>query len=152
MALPRACKIKIAPDIGLAPELCFSFSGLKTALLYYVRRNPDALRPGHIERLAAAYQDAIVSALTRGARHAILREKIACLAVAGGVSLNRCLRAALQELAATMNVRLLLAEPDCCVDNAAMVAGLAGSGGGVAGNAALMLDVCPNLEWGMGGS
>jgi len=51
-------------------------------------------------------------------------------------------------LASKAGVRLLLAEPRFCGDNAAMIAGLAGMGGGVRGEAALRLDVVPALEAG----
>lgn len=55
----------------------------------------------------------------------------------------------LRQVADAAGVRLLLAEPRFCGDNAAMIAGLAGSGGGVRGLAALGLDVAPALETGL---
>ncbi len=95
----------------------FSFSGLKTALLYAVRR----LGPGELERrradLAASYQRAIVRALverTRAAAEALGFQRVA---VVGGVAANSELRAALPEAA--------LAPLSLCTDNAAMIASAA---------------------------
>jgi N6-L-threonylcarbamoyladenine synthase len=68
--------------------------------------------------------------------------------VVGGVSLNRRLREKLKLLAQAMGFELLLPSPEYCVDNAAMVAGLAGIGLGISGPAALALDAEPNLEIG----
>ena len=112
----------------LRAELCVSFSGLKTALLYHLRQHPPRT-PEEVNAVAAAYQEAIVDAL----------------AVGGGVSLNRRLRERLAEVAGRRHVPLLLAEPRFCGDNAAMIAGLAGAGGGVRGSAALELDAVPSL-------
>lgn len=128
---------------GLMADMCFSFSGLKTALLNHLRHHPmtdDAAR----DQLAAAYQEAVVAALAegcaRGLRHC---RGVRALAAGGGVTLNRSLRERLSAVAAEAGVRLLLPVPAHCGDNAAMVAGLAGAGGGVRGEAAWLLDVLP---------
>ena len=71
-------------------ELDFSFSGLKTALLYRLRDEPDADRAD----LAASYQRAIVEALTARTRAALEREGLERLAIGGGVAANSELRAA----------------------------------------------------------
>ncbi|MBN2302736.1 MAG: tRNA (adenosine(37)-N6)-threonylcarbamoyltransferase complex transferase subunit TsaD [Lentisphaerae bacterium] len=131
---------------GLDPKLCFSFSGLKTALRYYLDRNPTGGDKANIASIAASYQEAIVDALLARCRTAI--RKKACLSVSGGVSLNSRLRVRLQELAEELRIRLLLAEPKYCADNAAMVAGLAGAGGGIWGDEAMNLDVEPSLSLG----
>jgi N6-L-threonylcarbamoyladenine synthase len=128
---------------GMDPALCFSFSGLKTALLYYLREHPVAGDAAATAAVAASYQDAIVDALVRRCKLALRGTR--CLAVGGGVSLNSSLRAKLQTLADDLGVRLLLAKPRYCADNAAMVAGLAGMGRGICGEAALDLDCDPNL-------
>jgi N6-L-threonylcarbamoyladenine synthase len=103
--------------VARVPGFDFSFSGLKTALLYTVRD----LAPDELERrradLAAAYQRAIVRALverTVAAADAIGAEKIA---VVGGVAANSELRAALPGAA--------LAPLELCTDNAAMIASAA---------------------------
>jgi N6-L-threonylcarbamoyladenine synthase len=129
----------------LRPELCVSFSGLKTALMYHLRKHPVA-GPEDVNAIAASYQEAIVSALADRCDRALRGGSYRCLAVGGGVSLNARLRARLQEVAGHRQVRLLLAEPKYCGDNAAMIAGLAGAGCGVRGPAALSLDATPSLS------
>ena len=132
---------------GVDSELCFSFSGVKTALLYYLKNSP--LMTGEEDKrnsIAASYQEAIIDALIDKCRKTLTGGlNLAC---AGGVSLNNRLRLRLAELASERKVRLLLAKPQHCADNAAMVAGLAGTGCGICGQEALELDVCPNLETG----
>ena len=130
---------------GLDADLCVSFSGLKTALLYSVRRNPpkdDAEKA----RLVAGYQEAIVGALADRTARALRRRAYKALVVGGGVSLNGRLRARLAEVAQAAGVPLLLAQPKFCGDNAAMIAGLAYWRRNVAGDAALEVDVDPTLR------
>ncbi|MEA2333015.1 MAG: tRNA N6-adenosine threonylcarbamoyltransferase [Thermoleophilaceae bacterium] len=98
-------------------ELDFSFSGLKTALLYRLRDEPDADRAD----LAAAYQRAIVDALTARTRAALEREGLERLAIGGGVAANSELRAAVEHLGVPVSVPPL----ELCTDNAAMIAGAA---------------------------
>ena len=130
---------------GLDAELCVSFSGLKTALLYSVRRAPpkdDAEKA----RIVAAYQEAIVGALADRTARALRRKPYRALVVGGGVSLNGRLRARLAEVAQAAGVPLLLAEPKYCGDNAAMIAGLAYWRRNVTDDAALAVDVDPTLR------
>ncbi|MFZ4394336.1 MAG: tRNA (adenosine(37)-N6)-threonylcarbamoyltransferase complex transferase subunit TsaD [Kiritimatiellia bacterium] len=128
----------------LRAELCVSFSGLKTALMYHLRNHPVA-GPEDVNAIAASYQEAIVDALADRCDRALRGGRYRCLAVGGGVSLNARLRVRLQEVAESRHVRLLLALPKYCGDNAAMIAGLAGAGCGVRGPAALSLDATPSL-------
>ena len=130
---------------GLDADLCVSFSGLKTALLYSVRKNPpkdDAEKA----RLVAGYQEAIVGALADRTARALRRKSYRALVVGGGVSLNGRLRARLAEVAQAAGVQLLLAEPKYCGDNAAMIAGLAYWRRNVTDDAALAVDVDPILR------
>lgn len=124
-------------------ELCFSFSGLKTALLYYLREHSASGAGAAVADVAASYQEAIVDALVDRCERGLQDER--CLACVGGVSLNSRLRSRLQDLAEARSVRLLLAAPRHCADNAAMIAGLAGAGQGVRGGAAMTIDADPNL-------
>ncbi|NLL84310.1 MAG: tRNA (adenosine(37)-N6)-threonylcarbamoyltransferase complex transferase subunit TsaD [Lentisphaerae bacterium] len=136
------------PGLGtMDADLCASFSGLKTSLLYRLRENPPQ-STADINAIAAAYQAAIVNALAERCQLALSRGHYRYLAVGGGVSLNRSLRQRLQQVAAHTNTPLLLAEPRLCGDNAAMIAGLAGAGGGITGLAALHLDATPSLPVG----
>ncbi|MBP5319581.1 MAG: tRNA (adenosine(37)-N6)-threonylcarbamoyltransferase complex transferase subunit TsaD [Kiritimatiellae bacterium] len=132
---------------GLCAELCVSFSGLKTALMYHLRSHPPA-DDAETAAIAAAYQEAIVGALADRTARALRRNRYAALLVGGGVSLNGRLRERLREVADAAGVPLLLALPKYCGDNAAMIAGLAGLGVGVTGPAAMRLDVAPSLEAG----
>ena len=130
---------------GLDADLCVSFSGLKTALLYSVRKNPpkdDAEKA----RLVAGYQEAIVGALADRTTRALGRKPYRALVVGGGVSLNGRLRVRLAEVAQAAGVRLLLAEPKYCGDNAAMIAGLAYWRRNVMDDVALAVDVDPTLR------
>ena len=132
---------------GLDAELCVSFSGLKTALLYSVRKNPpkdDAEKA----RLVAAYQEAIVGSLADRTRAALRRQPYRSLVVGGGVSLNARLRSRLKEVADEAGVPIFTAQPKYCGDNAAMIAGLAFHHRRLEGDAALAADVDPSLEAG----
>ena len=95
------------------PELDFSFSGVKTALLYVVRD----LAADELERrradLAASYQRAIVSALVERTRAAAAETGAERIAVVGGVAANSELRASFPDAA--------LAPLELCTDNAAMI-------------------------------
>ncbi|MBN1669495.1 MAG: tRNA (adenosine(37)-N6)-threonylcarbamoyltransferase complex transferase subunit TsaD [Kiritimatiellae bacterium] len=129
-----------------AAACAFSFSGVKTALLYYLRDNPETLADlGRVRDVAASYQEAIVDSLLKSTGRALQRIDCSVLAVVGGVSLNARLREKAAALAARHGRDLRLAEPRFCADNAAMVAGLAGAGEGVRGAAAFELDAEPNL-------
>jgi tRNA N6-adenosine threonylcarbamoyltransferase len=98
-------------------ELDFSFSGLKTALLYRLRDEPDADRAD----LAASYQRAIVDALTARTLAALRREGLERLAIGGGVAANSELRATVEGL----GVPVWVPPTELCTDNAAMIAGAA---------------------------
>ena len=139
---PRAGTAALA---GLDADLCVSFSGLKTALLYHVRKNPPR-DDRETAALVAAYQEAIVGTLADRTRLALARRPYRVLVVGGGVSLNGRLRAQLAAVAAEAGVRLLLAQPKYCGDNAAMIAGLAFYRRNLMGDAALAADVQPALQ------
>ena len=103
--------------VARVPGLDFSFSGLKTALLYAVRD----LAPDELERrradLAASYQRAIVRALVERTEAAARRTGAKSVAVVGGVAANSELRSSLPGARA--------APPPLCTDNAAMIASAA---------------------------
>ncbi len=142
---PRGRPGKDRPTInGMASALCFSFSGLKTALLYYLRDNP--IGEGESQRLAdvvASYQEAIVDPLVKRTIKAL--DGMRTLVVGGGVSLNSRLRSRLVEEAGRRGVQLLLADAGHCGDNAAMIGAVAALGGGTWDGAASGLDVEPSL-------
>jgi len=102
--------------------LDFSFSGLKTALLYTIRDLGEHETERRRADLAAAYQAAVVGALIARLRQALERERPSRLAVGGGVAANSELRARVDELAAELGVEVWIPPHDLCTDNAAMIA------------------------------
>lgn len=135
---------------GLDADLCTSFSGLKTSLLTYVKNANAAggVPTEEIPRICASYQRAIVASIADRTSCALRRRRYRALIVGGGVSLNGALRDALQRVADEAGVRLLLAKPKYCGDNAAMIAGLAYWRRNLTDAAALAADVSPSLEAG----
>ena len=134
---------------NLDPRFCVSFSGLKTALLYWLKDHPLAPAPtGEVADLAASYQEAIVDTLVQRLSRAT--ESLKVVAVVGGVSLNHRLREKLAALAVKRRLRIILAAPQHCTDNAAMIAGLAAHKLSDPGStrAAMALDAEPNLGLG----
>ena len=127
-ANPQAIKF---PRSWLAKDsLNFSFSGLKTAVLYHVRgQNAHAknvqLSPTETADIAASFQQAVVDVLVGKAMLALKQQHLKKLIIGGGVSANSALRQTLTTACRENNTDLFLAPLSYCTDNAAMVAGLA---------------------------
>jgi len=108
-------------------RLDFSFSGLKTAVLYKVY-GQDGTRTGSLPSgpfradLAASFQQAVVEVLAEKTRQAVRQTGLKRLAVGGGVAANRSLRAALARMAAQEETELIIPPVILCTDNAAMAA------------------------------
>jgi N6-L-threonylcarbamoyladenine synthase len=134
------------------PDLCFSFSGLKTALLYYVREHPLAADDVRLPDIAASYQQAVVDTLAIQVRRALDAVDVRSLGCAGGVARNGALRRALSAVARDCGIPFHAAEPDLCTDNAAMVAAL-GAALLARGTSPTSLgaDILPTWPLGMGG-
>lgn len=109
------------PRAQLENSYDFSFSGLKTAVLYYTRQHKNFSVP----QVAYAFQDSVISVLTAKAMRACQRKKAKSLLVGGGVAANSALRLSLQQAANRLHISLYLPPMVFCLDNAAMVAGLA---------------------------
>jgi N6-L-threonylcarbamoyladenine synthase len=108
-------------------RLDFSFSGLKTAVLYKVHGqdgNRSAALPTGAFRadLAASFQQAVVDVLVEKARQAIRQTGLKRLAVGGGVAANGCLRSALEAMTREEQGELFIPPLKLCTDNAAMAA------------------------------
>jgi N6-L-threonylcarbamoyladenine synthase len=103
-------------------SLDFSFSGLKTALLYRLQAMPEQSHAAQAADLAAGYQEAIVAVLIDKAFAAVRSTGARALAVVGGVSANSRLRALLQQRATSETLQLSLPPRAYCTDNAAMIA------------------------------
>lgn len=112
-------------DNGLAIEMCFSFSGLKTALLYHLKKHPEDL-DDHRADLAASYQQAVMDSLAQRVERALAVTGARTLACVGGVAKNALLRGKLEALARHHSATLILTPLAYCTDNAAMVAAAAG--------------------------
>jgi N6-L-threonylcarbamoyladenine synthase len=109
------------------PTLNFSFSGLKTAVLYAARGvpGPDQLQQtpaDQVADLAASFQQAVIDVLVRKCQRAIRQLKYDRLGVGGGVAANSEFRSQLSDACRRDGVELLIAPPDLCTDNAAMAA------------------------------
>jgi len=115
----------------------FSFSGLKTALLYGVRGNPskqngksvfphdaNELTESEINDWAASFQEAAVDSVIAGLHHALERHDVRCVVAGGGVLANTLMRKKLNATGTSYNIPIHLPDNSYCVDNAAMIAGL----------------------------
>ncbi len=108
-------------------RLDFSFSGVKTAVLYAlhgvgVAHGPPPPPGPRRADLAASFQRAVVDVLVAKSRQALRRTGLKRLAVGGGVSANRVLRADLEEMARAEGAELFIPPLALCTDNAAMAA------------------------------
>ncbi|MDP8212562.1 MAG: tRNA (adenosine(37)-N6)-threonylcarbamoyltransferase complex transferase subunit TsaD [Candidatus Zapsychrus exili] len=104
----------------LSNTLNFSFSGIKTAVLYYKQKNKKAL----ISEVAFAFQESVVSVLTSKCLSACKELKTKTLLVGGGVAANSRLRNKLTEECKKNNIKVYFPPLSLCADNAAMIAGL----------------------------
>ena len=109
----------------------FSYSGVKTALLYNARKDAingdETLREmsdDEFHDLVASYQEAVVDILVRKTGWVARDYNARSLVVCGGVACNSRLRTLIKELADEHHLALLIAPPKYCTDNAAMIAGL----------------------------
>lgn len=111
-------------------EVGFSFSGLKTAVLYHLRGQnalaptpePDAI-DGRAD-VAASFEAAVVDSLVSNTLRAADRQGLSTVLVAGGVACNRRLREEMARRGAEAGVEAIFPSPAYCTDNAVMIAGL----------------------------
>lgn len=109
-------------------ELDFSFSGLKSGVLQFIKRmerNGETFKP---EDLACSFQETAISTLLERADKALARYEVKQFVLAGGVAANSCLRKHVMEDLQVKypNVECIIPPLACCTDNAAMI-GVAGS-------------------------
>ena len=102
-------------------NLNFSFSGLKTSLLYKLKELGEERAREELPHLAASYEAAVVEALVRKLLRAADLHEAQMLVVAGGVAANTLLRRTLEEECAKLGIRLVIPPPELCTDNAAMI-------------------------------
>ncbi len=100
----------------------FSFSGLKTAVLYYIKKLAPEELETHRADIAASFQSTAVNFLIERSFSLLDELGLKILSVAGGVACNSLLRQRLAERASRENIRVLVPPPLLCTDNAAMIA------------------------------
>ena len=107
----------------------FSFSGLKTAVFHYIQKQKvvqgSGLNHQQIADIAASFQEAAVEVLVTKTLRACQRSGINRVIVGGGVASNRRLRTRFAEEGAAKKLQVVFPPPNLCVDNGAMVAGMA---------------------------
>jgi len=113
-AFPRA--------MASAKTLDFSFSGLKTAVRYFVERHDPSFIQSRLPDLVASFQEAVVDSLLIKLSQAVSSTKVREIVVSGGVASNRRLRDRVAGLAEAEGLEVHFPSPQLCTDNAAMVA------------------------------
>ncbi len=107
------------------PDLDFSFSGIKTAVLYFLRdqleENPNFIQE-NLADLCASIQYTLIEMLLIKLKQAVKQYGVSEVAIAGGVSANSGLRETLTKLATKHNWNLYIPKFEYCTDNAAMIA------------------------------
>lgn len=116
-------KIKFA-CLGMNAQLDFSFSGIKTAVFYYLKNNK--INPQLKRDLAASFQESVINVLVKKSLLACKQKKAKCLLIGGGVAANKTLRQKFLVGAKANNIDCFFPEINLCMDNAAMIAGLGG--------------------------
>ncbi|MEX1010708.1 MAG: tRNA (adenosine(37)-N6)-threonylcarbamoyltransferase complex transferase subunit TsaD [Balneolaceae bacterium] len=100
----------------------FSFSGLKTSVLYYVQEKGEGFVCEHMDNICASVSAAIVEVLISKLEMAAMEHGVGTILLAGGVSANTMLRERARQMAERMGVTLLVPRMEYCTDNAAMIA------------------------------
>ena len=98
-------------------NLDFSFSGIKTAVLNYLHKNPDVSNPD----LCMSFEKAVTEVLIENVTKAIQQTKLDKVVLAGGVSANTHIRNEFQKLGKSLNIRVYEPDLKLCTDNAAMI-------------------------------
>jgi len=111
--------------MGEMPSLDFSFSGIKTAILYFLQKEVK-LNPNFIEEnkadICASVQKTLIEILLRKVKKAMREKNCSSIAIAGGVSANSGLRKSLQELGQENHWEVFIPAFSYCTDNAGMIA------------------------------
>ncbi len=100
----------------------FSFSGLKTSLLYYSKEKGEQFVQEHLYDICASVSEAITDVLIVKLERAVVKTGVKSVLLAGGVSANSMLRKKAEHLSHKLNVKLFIPKMEYCTDNAAMIA------------------------------
>jgi N6-L-threonylcarbamoyladenine synthase len=103
-------------------SLNFSFSGLKTAVLNFLRKNPGAVEGRGLNDICASFQESVSSVLAAKTAAAVHATGSGRVVVAGGVACNSGLRREMEKMKGSLGVELHFPSPGLCTDNAAMLA------------------------------
>ena len=104
------------------PELNFSFSGLKTSILYFLQKQEPGFIEANLNDLCASVQHAIVTILIKKLQKAVVQTGVKQVCIAGGVSANSGLRNALVEAGKKYKWEPFVPPFEYCTDNAGMIA------------------------------
>jgi N6-L-threonylcarbamoyladenine synthase len=104
------------------PELNFSFSGLKTSILYFLQKQETGFIENNLNDLCASIQYTIINILLKKIKKAVQQTGVKEICIAGGVSANSGLRNALQEMGKKHGWKTFIPKFEYCTDNAAMIA------------------------------
>ena len=104
------------------PGLNFSFSGLKTSVLYFLQKQEEGFIQNNINDLCASVQYTIINILMKKIKKAVDQTGVKEVCIAGGVSANSGLRTALQEMGEKHGWKTFIPKFEYCTDNAAMIA------------------------------
>jgi N6-L-threonylcarbamoyladenine synthase len=112
-------------SLGEMPGLNFSFSGIKTAILYFLQKetqkNPNFIEENKAD-ICASVQKTLIDMLLRKVKKAMKEMQCNQIAIAGGVSANSGLRSRLQELGDELGWEVFIPAFQYCTDNAGMIA------------------------------
>lgn len=100
----------------------FSFSGLKTAVLYYLDKTQRPLTKQHKADIAMSFENAVVDVITQKAQRAVKKYKCKMVSLSGGVAANTALRSGLADMCKTEGVKFAVPDFELCTDNAQMIA------------------------------
>ena len=106
-------------------DYAFSLSGLKTAVLTYIRHEEAAGREVNVPDLAASFQQAVIDVQVAKAVRAVKETGAVAFCLGGGVAANKALREALTSAIEPLGVHVSVPPLELCTDNAAMIAAAA---------------------------
>lgn len=112
----------MAKGAGEEEAYDMSYSGLKTAVVNYVKQNGEQFVGKHRRDVCRSFEESAIGVLVEKSERAVSRKNIPTFLLVGGVARNQLLREKMEEMAARNGLRLVVPPPVLCTDNAAMVA------------------------------